>query len=70
MRKAFDNLFKARKELEKAIKAYQRRDLDVKGDKYNAINCKAALKQLAYAYNELSAIWEKMKDDKLIGTSK
>lgn len=54
----FVALNQARQNFEQALPLYIARNDDNKADSYNADNIKRALKLMAEAYDEISAIWE------------
>lgn len=58
MKLGFEYLSYSRKKFEQALPLYIARNDDNRADTYNADNVKRALKLLAQAYDEISAIWE------------
>jgi len=58
MMHGFNDLNNARVNFEQALPLYIARNDDDKADSYNADNVKRALKLMAEAYDEISAIWE------------
>jgi len=54
----FVSLNQARQNFEQAVPLYIARNDSDKGDEYNIQDLKRALKLLADAYDEISAIWE------------
>lgn len=58
MQQGFINLNEAHRFFEQALLLYIARNDDNKADTYNTDNVKRALKLLAEAYDEISAIWE------------
>ena len=58
MKIGFAALYQARINFELALPLYIARNDDDKADSYNADNVKRALKLMAQAYDEVSAIWE------------
>ncbi len=58
MKIGFMALSQARTNFELALPLYIARNDDDKADSYNADNVKRALKLMAQAYDEVSAIWE------------
>lgn len=54
----FIALSEARHNFEQALPLYTARNDDKTADSYNADNVKRALKLMAQAYDEISAIWE------------
>lgn len=58
MEPGFIALSQARQNFEQALPLYIARNDDNKADSYNADNIKRALRLMAEAYDEISAIWE------------
>ena len=58
MKQAFDNLSKAMEGFKRAVKLYDERNDPVRADHENSVNTTAAVKLLAAAYDEVSAIRE------------
>lgn len=58
MMHGFNDLNNARVNFEQALPLYIARNDDSKADEYNIQDLKLAIKLLADAYDEISAIWE------------